>query len=139
MKAIQVQKEVAASADELLEIAEGIGRLVEGYGKEDWDSISLKRRILQERCRRLEDRLKKAQAGLDEAEGNSQGEDRSIAVTRQLIAQNLLILKDRESLLQSMERHADVTESLQEGGKTLEREASIRELANELRDALEIG
>ena len=50
MSVKQFQKTAAAATDELLEITEDIGRLVEGYGKTDWDIFKLKRLILETQC-----------------------------------------------------------------------------------------
>lgn len=70
------------------------------------------------------------------AEGLSMEQQRSIAVTEQLIAQNLLLIAQKEELLKGFLAHSDMVEMQQKCAKELQDTAEIIRLKEALRNNL---
>lgn len=130
MELFEIQKRASQTVDELLRITGKINGLIEGYQENSGTEIQLRIKFLSARCKELESELKDIQGQLDavHATGLPPEKATSLSVTKLLVAQNIGILKEKQEILSSFEKHADITQSQVKTSRILEREAGIREL-----------
>ena len=137
-----IQRQAAASADELLSISEEIGTyVIEAYGTAPAAMTDMQCRILLERCRRLSAKLaaireELARSDMPDLKGSPEHMEASgysVAVTRQMIAQNLLVLAQKQELLQGFLAHSDTIQSRLKEAREMSDAAEIVRLRNILR------
>lgn len=139
-----IQRQAAASTDELLCISEDIGKyVVSAYGKVPAGTFELQCRLQLERCRRLSGKLKKLLAEAEEKGVQPDAADplqaqraQSMAVTRQLILQNQLMLEQKETLLNDFLAHSDMIQKQLDLADSMADEAEIRSLRKALQELL---
>lgn len=133
----KLQRQAAACTDELLEISGEIGAyIVDAYGKVPQEMFDLQCRMLRERCRNLAGRLRGIRAGLGEA-ADPKDREESLAVTGQMIAQNLVILEQKERFLTEFLAHSGRTGMRLKEARELSDLAGVARLANILKGELD--
>ncbi len=122
----KLQRQAAYCVDELLSISGDMDAyVIAAYGQAPQEVVAMQCRFLLERLRRLEKKLTEIKKELacatkpggisgeshsnpSAAEGLSGEQRRSISVTQQLIAQNLLLIARKEELLNGFLAHSDM-------------------------------
>ena len=165
----KLQRQAAASTDELLAISEDIGRyVIPAYGSVPGEMFAMQCRIQLERCRRLAEKMRRMEEALSEnarrekeaptgaAVGSAERKggrlagdipegfadsaglerEKSVALTLQLLAQNLLLDGQRVCLLEDLLAHSDSAEGQLKSARDMEDVARILELQNTLRREL---
>lgn len=165
----KLQRQAAASTDELLAVSEDIGRyVIPAYGNAPGEMFAMQCRVQLERCRRLTEKMRKIEEALSQKAGrtgetpplaaveSAETEDaraaaavpqefsgcvetereKSVALTLQLLAQNLLLAGQKERLLEDLLAHSDSVEGQLKNARDMEDRARILELQNTLRREL---
>lgn len=154
----KLQRQAAASTDELLAVSEDIGRyVIPAYGHAPGEMFAMQCRAQLERCRRLTEKMRKLEEVLSgaaaesaraqearaaaavpqEFSGRVEAErEKSVALTLRLLAQNLLLAGQKERLLEDLLAHSDCVESRLKDARDMEDAARILELQNTLRREL---
>lgn len=137
----KLQQQAASSVDELLSISGDMDAyVIAAYGSAPQEVVAMQCRIQLERLKRLGKRLLEIRMEISgrtsTTEGISQEQRRSIAVTEQLIAQNLLIIAQKEELLEGFLAHSDRIEIQQRHAKELHDMAEVIRLKETLRNSL---
>ncbi len=150
----KLQQQAASSVDELLSISEDMDvYVIKSYGQAPQEMVAMQCRIQLERLKRLGKKLAEIREELacaiepkdgqmritgmlSSAEGLSMEQRRSIAVTEQLIAQNLLLIARKEELLKGFLAHSDVVGMQQKHAKELQDMTEIIRLKEALRSNL---
>ena len=128
--------------DELLSISGDMDAyVIKAYGQAPQEMVAMQCRIQLERLKRLgkklaEIREKLACVAEPEDAGLSMEQRRSIAVTEQLIAQNLSLIAQKEELLKEFLAHSDMVGVQQKHAKELQDMAEIIRLKEALRSNL---
>lgn len=152
MDLTRLQRQAAAAADELLDISrETETGVIAVYGTAPAAMTDMQCRILLERCRRLAVKLEQIQKELSVPEsadssdikteepvrqmssGMSGAREYSVAVTRQMTAQNLLLLSQKEELLKGFLTHSDTIQARLAEAREMSDAAEIIRLRNILR------
>lgn len=139
----KLQRQAASSVDELLSISGDMDTyVIAAYGQAPQEVVAMQCRIQLERLKRLGKKLAEIQEELawrmkipgmpSPVQGLSGEQRRSIAVTQQLIAQNLLIIAQKEELLNGFLAHSDKIELQQKRAKELQDTAEIIRLKEAL-------
>lgn len=129
----KLQRQAAASTDELLAVSEDIGRyVIPAYGNAPGEMFNMQCRVQLERCRRLTEKMRK----IEEALSQKAKREKSVALTLQLLAQNLLLAGQKERLLEDLLAHSDSVESQLKNARDMEDRIRILELQNTLRREL---
>ncbi len=150
----KLQQQAASSVDELLSISGDMDEyVIKAYGQAPQEVVAMQCRIQLERLKRLGKKLAEIREALvlmAEPEGGqmrppgtpssnvglSMEQQRSIAVTEQLIAQNLLLIAQKEELLRGFLTHSDMVGMQQKRAKDLQDTAEIIRLKEALRNNL---
>lgn len=150
----KLQQQAASSVDELLSISEDMDAyVIKVYGQAPQEMVAMQCRIQLERLKRLGKKLAEIREALTYAaepesgqmgipgmpsssEGLSMEQQRSSAVTEQLIAQNLLLIARKEELLNGFLAHSDMIGMQQKHAKELQDMAEIIRLKEALRSNL---
>lgn len=129
MELFEIQKRASQTVDELLRITGKINGLIEGYQENPGAEIQLNIRFLSARCKELESELMDIQEQLDAvpAARLSPEKANSLSITKNLVSQNIGILREKQEILSSFEKHADITQSQLRASKILDRETGIQE------------
>lgn len=143
----RLQRQAASCVDELLSVSTDMEEyVISAYGQAPQDMVAMQCRIQLERLKRLGKKLAgireelalvtksesaKPVNGLDvpglppSARGLSVEQQRSIAVTEQIIGQNLLIISQKEELLKGFLAHSAMAGVQQKRAKELQDTAEI--------------
>lgn len=138
----RLQRQAASCVDELLSVSMDMEEyVISAYGQAPQDMVAMQCRIQLERLKRLGKKLAgireelalvtKPVNGLDapglppSARGLSVEQQRSIAVTEQIIGQNLLIISQKEELLKGFLAHSAMAGVQQKRAKELQDTAEI--------------
>ena len=133
MKIKKLQRQAADSTDELLAISEDIGSyVISAYGSVSGELFTMQCKIQLARCRRLIESIRET----DEALAGVASCTGSIALTRRLLAQNLLLAEQKQSLLEDFLAHSDSVRSRLKDARDMEDRAGILRLQNTLRREL---
>ncbi len=152
MDLTRLQRQAAAAADELLDISrETETSVIAVYGTAPAAMTDMQCRILLERCRRLAAKLTEIQKELSApgsadssdirteepvmqaSAGVSGAQEYSVFVTRQMTAQNLLLLSQKEELLKGFLTHSDTIQARLAEAREMSDAAEIIRLRNILR------
>lgn len=141
----KLQRQAAFCTDELVEISREIGKyIVDVYGTVPQEMTDLQCRVQRERCKRLAGKLREISAALGRVQEcvpageKAGGEEESLAVTRQMIAQNLVILEQKENFLTEFLAHSGLTGARLKDSREMRETAEVVRLANILRGELDL-
>ncbi len=141
----KLQRRAAACTDELLQISREIGKyIVDAYGAVPQEMSDLQCRVQRERCRRLAGELREISEELGRLQESEPaaavrgGRAESLAVTRQMIAQNLVILEQKENFLTEFLAHSDLIAAQMKDAREMSEMAEVVRLANILRGELDL-
>ena len=152
----KLQRQAAAYTDELLAVSEDIGRyVISAYGIVPGEMLVLQCRALRERVRRLVKRIRQTEEALESAmadvtengSGAGRGSDpaklrtgqeraQSVSLTLQLLAQDRMLLAQKECLLEDFLLHSHAIQSRLEAARDMAARAEILQLQNTLRREL---
>ena len=154
----KLQRQAAAVTDALLTVSEDIGKyVISAYGNVPGEMFAVQCRIQRERVRRLAGKVRQMEeelAGVGPvsfvgsiadgqaaerpfpADAAGQEQAGSIALTRQLLYQNRLLLAQKEQLLEDFLAHAGVVEEQLKTARDMDDEADVLRLKNTLRREL---
>lgn len=151
----KLQRQAAAYTDELLAVSEDIGRyVISAYGIVPGEMLVLQCRALRERVRRLVKRIRQTEEALESAMADvtengpaGRGSDpakprtgqeraQSVSLTLQLLAQDRMLLAQKECLLEDFLLHSHAIQSRLEAARDMAARAEILQLQNTLRREL---
>ncbi|WP_434309883.1 hypothetical protein [Hominifimenecus sp. rT4P-3] len=143
------QQQAAVFTDELLNISEDIEEYVIAvYGTISQEMFDMQCRVQLERCKRLAEKLQKLQEELEYEKPAYAGEShffepaeaerqKSAAITLQMIAQNRIVLGQKENLLKEFLTHSDLVGEQVKNSKEMSDMAEIIRLQDTLRGELD--
>ena len=136
MTVSQLQRQAAASTDELLRISADIETyVIDAYGKVPKETFDLQCRLQRARCQKLENSLRQTAQALNGVPRTGMQAE-SIVLTLQLIAQNQLLLQQKEELLENFLSHADHIKTQLGQAKDIRDQEELVRLQTALREEL---
>lgn len=138
-KLVELQKQAASTVDSLLRITEDIGSyVIAPYGTTDGAFVDLQCQIFLRQCQSLEQKLLRLQDSLtffeNPAAPISENEASSLGITRQIVLQNLQIVKEKQLLLQGFLSHSREHDALSQESRLLQEQTKLLEFQRVLND-----
>lgn len=137
-----LQKQVAVYVDEILSMSYKTDKLIGYYQQFDWLNFHSLMITLKMRIEYIRGKLRRANRIIQQEESTGEIPEylsESIAITKQLIEENLLILSQKEMFLQSFKNSGDAINTNGLIAQDLENKEKIVRLEAELKKLLLVG
>lgn len=130
MTQYDIQKNIAATTDDLMQLTENMYRLSITYGQISMPIFHIKRNMVKNQCQTLRHKLEQCQQQLEQLQ--TPNDPASLAVSTQLLYQNFLLLSQTEQSLDELKEHASITKQKLLVNHNMEQQILITDLQKRL-------